>query len=152
MNEIQCSEFQSIHGGLSALHGVGTCHHYPLGKIRFLKFRKELKSVHLGHVNVQNDGIVGILFYKLECFDAVNGTSRNFKSFIAAYYITEHSSHECRVVNYKDFFLHIPPVPNASSIKKLHYLLRFFLSSSNMNLMISSLAPRSILMYWTLCS
>ena len=113
MHEIQCSEFQCIHGGLCAFHGVGTCHHYSLRKICFLEFREELKSVHLGHVNVQNDGIVGILFYKLEGFDAVDGTSCDLESFIACYYITEHSSHECRVVNYKDFFLHKPPVPNA---------------------------------------
>ena len=94
----------------------------------FAQFIQKLQPVHLGHIHIQNYHVIAVVFQQFQCFRAVPRTVGNHEPFVTVYYITQDSSHECRVVNHQYFFHHDP--------SRSFFLC--FLSSSKIYFMISS--------------
>ncbi len=71
-----------------------------------LHLLKHLYSGHSRHIHVKNYRIILLLANKLEAFSAVGCSIYNLKPVIGVDYITKDPSHECRVIDDKNFFLH----------------------------------------------
>ena len=134
MYEVESSERQRIERQLRSLPRIRTRHHDSRRYFELPQLLQKLQPVHLRHVDIQHNGIVLIPAEKVESLQPVCRSGDNVKSFVRINYITKHSSHECRIINYKNFFGCHRPLS----------FLRLFLSSSKIYLMISSLVSTSI--------